>query len=216
MMKKYLANGIDSFEKHEILEILLFNIFTRCNTNEISHRLLNEFKSIKGVLNANVNDLTTIKGVGENAATRICFLGDFFRYLSMEESNAVILDTPDRVFEFCKDLEDISTKEFFLILFLDKKQSLVSKYFVKGHFNSVYPVRREIIESAMTPTCTGAVAVHNHLGDYSAPSSADITVTRNLRKILGGVNINLYDHLILSGDSYYSMRTCEICRKIWL
>ncbi len=216
MMKRYIANGIDSFEKHEILEILLFNIFTRCNTNDISHRLLNEFKSIKGVLNANASDLTAIKGVGENAAARICFLGDFFRYLSMEESNAVILDSPDRVFEFCKEIEDVSAKEFFLILFLDKKQALVSKYFVTGHFNSVYPVRRQIIEKAMASASTGAVAVHNHIGDYSAPSSADITVTRNLRKFLGGINIQLYDHLILSGDSYFSMRTCEICHKIWL
>lgn len=216
MMKKYVENGINCFEKHEILEILLFNIFTRCNTNDISHRLLNEFKSVKGVLSAAVNDLTSVEGIGENAAARICFLGDFFRYLALEESGMIVLDSTERVVQFCRDIEEISTKEFFVILFMDKKQTLITKYFVRGHFNFVTLVKRDIAVKAVSPGSVGAVAVHNHIGEFTRPSSADVYDTNRLRLFLNDLGVNLYDHLILHNGSYYSMRTCPSCREIWI
>lgn len=216
MMKKYNENGIYCFEQHEVLEMLLYNIFTRCNTNDISHRLLNEFKSIKGVLSASVNDLKSVEGIGDNAAAHICFLGDFFRYLSMESSDAVVIDSAERVVEFCREIEDVSAREFFLILFMDKKRTLMAKYFVKGHFNYVAPVKRDIASKAVLPGCKYAIAVHNHLGEFTKPSSADITATGNLRIFLSNLNVDLLDHLILGSDGYYSMRTCPACRSIWL
>lgn len=216
MMKKYTENGINCFEKHEILEILLFNIFTRCNTNDISHRLLNEFKSIKGVLNAAVNDLTIVEGIGENAAARICFLGDFFRYLALENSDHIVLDSTERVVQFCKKVEELSTKEFFMILFLDKKQTLVTKYLARGHHNFVSLVKRDIAAKAVSPGSVGAVAVHNHIGEFTRPSSADVYDTNKLRLFLNDLGVNLYDHLILNNGSYYSMRTSPACHEIWI
>ena len=216
MMKRYIESGINCFEKHEILEILLYNIFTRCNTNDISHRLLNEFKSIKGVLNAVVSDLASVKGVGENAAARICFLGDFFRYLALETSDNIVLDSTERVVEFCRGIEELNTKEFFMILFLDKKQTLITKYFVKGQFNFVTLGKRDIAIKAVSPGCVGAVAVHNHFEEFIRPSSNDVYDTNKLKIFLSGLNVDLYDHLILHDGSYYSMRTCPSCREIWL
>lgn len=216
MMKKYVENGIDSFEEHEILEILLFNIFTRCNTNDIGHRLLNEFKTIKGVINASESELTTVKGVGENAATKICFLGDFYRYLATEPSSAVVLDTNDRVFQFCKEIADISAGEFFMILFLDKKNTLLTKYLVNGQFNYVSASKRDIAVRAVFSGCTGAVAVHNHFGEVTKPSSADITNTEMLRDFLSELSVNLYEHLIITQDGFLSMRKHRSCNRIWL
>lgn len=216
MMKKYTENGINCFEPHEILEILLYNVFPRCNTNDISHRLLNEFKTIKGVLNATASDLAAIDGIGENAAARICFLGDLFGYLATETSEQVVLDTNERVFELCKGLENISTKEFFVLLFLDKKQTLLTKYFVKGQFNIVSLIKRDIALKAVYSGCSGAVAVHNHFGEFSRPSSADVIGTESLRKFLKDLNVDLYDHLIIHDGTYLSMRTYEASSRIWL
>lgn len=217
MMKKYLEHGLDQFEKHEILEMLLFNVFTRCNTNDISHRLLNEFKSVKGVLNAAVEDLSAINGIGENAASHICFFGDFYKYLTLEIADPVVLDNTKRVVEFCKEIVDISTTEFFLLFFMDNKLSLITKYFAKGNFNYVDPLKRDIAAKAVYPGCTCAIAVHNHPdGEFIRPSSSDITYTANLRLFLKDLKIDLLDHLILNGGEHYSMRTDATCRSIWL
>lgn len=215
MMKKYYENGISSFEMHEILEVLLFSVFTRCNTNEISHRLLNEFKTIKGVLNATVSELASIKGIGENAALHIHFFGDFFSYLIQEPMERVVLDKNDRVFEYCKDLMDISLREFFMILFLDRRNTLVSKYFANGHFNFVTPDKKGITFKAVADGSVSAVAVHNHLGNSEGASSADITSTSRLRAFLHALDVELNDHLVLCNGKYVSMRDDDRSHKIW-
>lgn len=215
MMKKYFENGIDFFENHEILEILLFNIFTRCNTNDISHRLLNEFKSIKSVLNASIGELTSIKGVGESAALRIRFLGDFFKYLARESVESVELNNNELVFKYCKELLDISSKEFFMILFLDKKNTLVSKYYVEGHFNFVTPDKRGITR-VIVEDCVSAVAVHNHLAGSAVASSADIKSTCLLKSFLNVLDVTLNDHLVLCNGKYTSMKKEDRYRhEIW-
>ena len=40
MRNKYVNKGIEVFEQHEILEMLLFYAIPRKNTNDIAHRLL--------------------------------------------------------------------------------------------------------------------------------------------------------------------------------
>ena len=43
---KYLNNGADSLEPHEILEMLLFYAVPYRNTNDIAKRLLDDFGSL--------------------------------------------------------------------------------------------------------------------------------------------------------------------------
>ncbi len=63
--------GFDHFEDHQILELLLFYANTRQDTNPIAHELLDTFGSLKGVLEARPEMLTTVKGIGPQAATLI-------------------------------------------------------------------------------------------------------------------------------------------------
>lgn len=216
MMRRYIENGIDSFEKHEILEMFLFNVFTRCNTNDISHRLLNEFKSMKGVLSAAMQDLTVVKGIGENAAARICFLGDAFRYVALETTDMVVLNNAESIVKFCREIVDISAAEFFLMLFMDKKRTLITKYLVKGHLNYVDLDRRAIMTKAVYPGVEYAIAVHNHIEECLKPSSSDITGTNNLRMLLKTIRVDLLDHLIITDKDYISMKNSPVCRNIWL
>ena len=50
---------------HEYLEMLLFYAIPRRNTNDIAHRLLARFGDLNGVLNAPLQALQEIDGVGE-------------------------------------------------------------------------------------------------------------------------------------------------------
>ena len=64
-------NGFEHFEDHQILELLLFYANTRNDMNPVAHALLNEFGSLKGVLEARPEMLMNVPGVGEKAATLI-------------------------------------------------------------------------------------------------------------------------------------------------
>ena len=57
MLKRYLEHGIDSFEDHELLEIFLFSVYTRRNTNDIAHRLIERFGSLEEVMHVDYDAL---------------------------------------------------------------------------------------------------------------------------------------------------------------
>ena len=62
-MREKLEHGsLADFPEHEQLEVLLFSVIPRGNTNEIAHELLRRFGSIYGVLSADPIALSRWKG----------------------------------------------------------------------------------------------------------------------------------------------------------
>lgn len=76
---RFLEQGGESFYDHEILEMLLSYAIVRGNTNDIAHRLINQFGSLDGVFEANYEDLLKVDGVGEKSATIIKMQFELFR-----------------------------------------------------------------------------------------------------------------------------------------
>jgi DNA repair protein RadC len=65
---RFLAEGLDAFEDHQVLELLLFHALLRSDTNPIAHRLMHRFGSLSAVLEADPHDLASVEGVGPQAA----------------------------------------------------------------------------------------------------------------------------------------------------
>ena len=63
MMKK-VKDTPDGLLDYELLEILLFNMLPRINTNPLAHKLIKTFGSVEKVITASVDELMAIKGVG--------------------------------------------------------------------------------------------------------------------------------------------------------
>ena len=63
--RRFLQGGLDSFDSHNILELLLFFGIARKDTNEIAHRLIQEFGSLSGVCDAPYEELLKVSGIGE-------------------------------------------------------------------------------------------------------------------------------------------------------
>ena len=66
LKNRFLQEGLENFEKHNVLEILLFYAIPQRDTNDIAHELLNTFGSLKGVFEADYTELLKVKGVKEN------------------------------------------------------------------------------------------------------------------------------------------------------
>ena len=65
---RFLAAGLDAFADHEALELLLYYAIPRRDTNPIAHALMERYGSLSAVLEAPVEDLRKVEGVGESAA----------------------------------------------------------------------------------------------------------------------------------------------------
>ncbi len=216
LLKKYFENGINSLEEHEILEILLFFAFSRCNTNEISHELIRNFGSIGNVLNAPVDEISKIKGIGESSAVLLRFLGDFIECFRTTDNSSVKFTSIEKVLEFCKLRFTNTETEFCHFLMLDKRNYYVACISLSEcHFSSVNINLKTVLMKAFNVNASSAVIVHNHPDSAAKASNSDIKNTRVIAKTLNALNIGLIDHVIIGTDGYYSMRSENVLEDVW-
>lgn len=216
MLKKYLEHGIDCFEEHEILEIFLYAAYSRRNTNDISHQLINRFGSLKGVLNAGYDELVQEKNVGATAAALISFMKDLARKYSGAEMIGIDLRTSESARRFCFELLKGSHVEEAHALFLDQSLNLIGESQISaGNRCAVEFDLRTIVTRAIKTQCSKIILTHSHPGGVLLPSSADVAATRRVASALMNLGIELVDHIIVNEEDSYSMRTAGMLPDFW-
>jgi len=68
MMARYEENGFDEWPEHEVVEVLLYSVLPRINTNVIAHRLINTFGSLKNLFEADQHEIEKVRGIGPVSA----------------------------------------------------------------------------------------------------------------------------------------------------
>lgn len=201
-MYEKLKNG-DSLYEHELLEILLFNAFQRKNTNPIAHALLDAFGSIAGVLNAEVDELCAIEGVGESVALYLKCIGECTKKAaSSEKPGAVCLKNYEDFRRFVCARMRGKAEEVLELYCLDKSGKVKKISSFSSNEQSKVQVdadRVAKIISAVKPY--GLIIAHNHLSGSSLPSENDDRFTMEVQLMCSINGVSLYDHCIYASDS---------------
>lgn len=97
LKERFLKEGLDHFDEHQVLELLLFYCIPRIDTNPLAHALLERFGSLAQVLEAPVEELEKVPGIGSNAATFLSLTTAVGRYYLVNRSiQTVILPTIEK------------------------------------------------------------------------------------------------------------------------
>lgn len=210
--KRFMLNGFDGFEDHEILELALFYAIPRKNTNVIAHELLNRFGTVDAVFDAPINMLKEIEGVGESAVIFIKMISGLARiYMERkfknDEKAPEISDINDRI-----TLKFIGrSEELVVVVLFDAKGKVIYEGVVnKGTVNAVDIYARKIIELIVLYNASSVILAHNHPSGFAVPSVEDIESTAKLNKILQSMHVSLLDHIIVADGDYVSLRECGI------
>ncbi len=102
MRKRFLATGLDGFQDHEVLEFLLYYAIPRRDVNETAHLLLNRFGTLSAVLDAPVDDLCSIPGVGPGTAHFLNLIPQV-----TEQMNRQVIEATYSVLRTAKDVEPL-------------------------------------------------------------------------------------------------------------
>src|SRR3989339_453874 len=74
LRERFLSEGLDGFEDHQVLELLLFYAIPRADTNPLAHVLLRRYGSLSAVLEADPRDLAATPGIGRKVGALLCLL----------------------------------------------------------------------------------------------------------------------------------------------
>lgn len=206
--KKFLNSLGEELHEYELLEILLFAASPRQDTKPLAKKLIAKFGDISAVVNADIEMLKNIDGLGEAAIVQIKVVAKIMQRVLKNHAKAKPLlnnwqVVVDYAFASLKDLNH----EVFRVLFLDKKHQLIEDELLAiGENDHVLVSAKAIAKKALLLAASSVILMHNHPSGDLRPSASDIKVTNEIIAVLKGLEIKILDHLIISSQGYFSFK----------
>lgn len=184
--------------EHELLEIFLYGLIPRKDTNKIAHVLIQRFGGLEMVFKAEKRELIEVEGVGEVVADHILAVKRIFmgRNAKTNEQKCNINDLRRSLLKKYSGLK----YEVLDIFAFDACDCLVThRTFTIKNADLVTVDGKQISAILSSPKVFAAIAAHNHPNSTCFPSTDDNVFTRALQLQCSINGVKLYDHLIIDG-----------------
>lgn len=123
------------------------------------------------------------------------------------EFPSVKVNTSKISYDFIKKFYsgDIEVYESFFILLLNRANKTVGYAKIsQGGVVGTYVDIKIIAKYAVDSLASSVILAHNHPSGNTAPSEQDKSITQRIKKALALLDVQVFDHIILTEDSYYS------------
>ncbi len=205
--QKFLKTKLEGFADHEKLEFLLFYARPLINTNEIAHKLLNEFGSISKVFDASVEDLKKIKGVSDSTAILLKIIPEMSHEYVNTKSDLLIMDKFKVVKDYFISQFINEQNEVVKIACLDDRLRLIDcGTIIEGSPKSTTANIKKLIEFTYKNNCDSIILAHNHPDGNMIPFDDDLKMTKDIYNCLKPIGIKLIDYIIVADDQAVSFK----------
>lgn len=206
MKKRFVRHGLDNFDDHSVLELLLFYGIPRKDTNEIAHRLIAHFGSLPAVFEARYEELLRVEGIGENAAALLSLIPQVYRrYQIAKADDNRTIHTSEDAGRHLLPRYLYAREEIVYLMCLDAKSRLIClKEIGHGSLNEATVSIRTIVETALAQNAAAVILSHNHVDGFALPSREDEMTTYRIRDALLLVGITLADHIVVCDGEFTS------------
>lgn len=206
--EKMMARGANALTDVELLAILLRTGTSTRNVVDVARELLRAADDRLGSVAAmSLDRLRQVEGIGPSKAVAVAAAFELGRRLALEVGmeNVPRMDSPAKVYRVMLPLlRDLDHEECW-VLFLNKSNGLISKErMTSGGQDFTVMDKRVVVRRALEKKAASIILVHNHPSGNAMPSVEDINQTRDLGRALSACGLQLLDHVIVAGASYYS------------
>ena len=211
MKAEFLARGLEGWPDHRVLELLLFYTIPQGDVNDLAHELVERFGSLAGVIDASVEELKKVKGVGDHTAVFLRMLPAVLgRYQGARTRLSAIINSPEEAYAWLEPYFFGARNEMVYVLCLDgKRQVLGVRKVAEGSIELAEVNTRRIAEEAIGLRAAQIYVAHNHVSNLAIPSQADWLTTDTLRGALRPIGIELIDHLVFVDGDMVSLKDSE-------
>ena len=207
---RFLKSGLDGFADYEVVELLLTLAIPRSDVKQPAKALINRFGDLRGILDAPLDDLQGIPGIGSVTPVALQIIrAAATLYLQQSTEGQDSLADPVKLAAFWRMRIGALPNEVFEVAYLDSGYRVLRdgvETLEEGTIDraAVYP--RRVIEGALRRGAFGIVLAHNHPNGTATPSEHDKLLTRAIVLAAETVSLRVIDHLIVSADEAFSFR----------
>lgn len=207
--EKLVLHGAAELTDAELLSILLRDGRSGMSATEQAARLLNRFRgSLARMGRCDLATLRTTENLGIARAATLAAALELARRLHTEESLAAdtVHTDADVIGIFRPLLADLPHEEFWA-LYLNASNRVLDRIRIsQGGVSATVVDHRLIVKRAVEKLAHAIILVHNHPSGNEQPSEEDRAITEKLALAASLFDIELLDHLIITGGPCYSFR----------
>ena len=209
---RFAKTNAEGLPDYELLEMVLYRVFPRRDTKAIAKRLLAQFGSFTGVINAPPELLKQVEDVGEAVVAEFRVLRTVAQRLAKAELvQKPALTSGQQVIDYLRLVQGFEARELFRILFLDKRNALIADEVQgQGTVDHTPVYVREVVKRALELSATALILVHNHPSGDPTPSRADIDMTRLIVEAAKPLGIAIHDHVIVGRHGHASLKALRL------
>lgn len=206
--ERLIKQGPQSLSNQELIAILLRTGTKSESVLSLANRILNYFEKIHELKHATLEEIVSIKGIGEAKAVQLLAAIELGRRLAqMQVHNRFTIRSPQDAASFLMPEMSSLNQEHFVTLFLNTKNQVIHKQTIFiGSLNSSIVHPREIFREAVKRSAASIICAHNHPSGIATPSPEDIDVTKRIQEAGYIIGIDLIDHIIIGDHQFISLK----------
>lgn len=201
--EKLLARGASALSDAELLAVFLRVGMRGKSAVDLARELLARFGSLTRLCAAPAAEFAAVPGMGTAKYAQLQAVMELARRaLGEEMADRPLLDAPRAVRDWLRLKIGPLPHEVFMVLLLDARNGLIEAVeLFRGTLTqtSVYP--REVVKLALAHNAGAVIFAHNHPSGAREPSTADETLTRNLKHALDLVDVRVLDHFVVTAHA---------------
>ena len=218
LRERFQKGGLSALADYEKVELLLTLGTPRRDCKPVAKEALKRFKTLRGVLEASMEELQEVDGIGPANSTAIHLIAEvareFLKEKAIEQQWPENCVTPQQVYDYLYSSMCGLKKEIFKVLYLNSQNRIIDiADMSQGTVNASVVWVREVIEKALRHGAAGMIFVHNHPSGVPAPSQQDKDITRDLVFAAATMNIRALDHIIIGDNCYHSLASERLIDK---
>lgn len=207
--------GLDNMSDVQVMEQFLTYIFPRGDVNPLAHTILERYDSFSEVVDADIEDLKHVCGIGERAATMIHLFGDFVHYyMSCRASKIFKVASRADVLNVVEGNLRFRTIENVLILAISAGNIITHRrLFTRNDATQVGITTTELTNFINSTKLTAFVIAHCHPFGSAQPSKTDWDAFECVKGVCSACGVNFIDSFIVGEDGIFSQRDNKFARQ---
>ncbi len=206
--EKLARVGAEALGDNELVALLIGSGMRARNALIVAQDVIAAGDGVAGLARMGIDELCRIKGVGQSRASRLLAAIELGRRALFGDRGRrpQMLTTADLVRYLLPRYSGFSVERFGVLL-LDQRQRVIrSAILSTGTIEGSVSHPRDVFRVAMLGSASRVVVFHNHPSGDPTPSETDKLVTRRLAQAGELMGMELMDHIILAGRTFYSFR----------
>lgn len=205
--EKLILRGAQNLSEAELLAILLRTGSKDESVIQVAQKLLIECGNLAVLATKSVQEITRIKGIGKDKAAALVAAFELVRRIEFKSkwySNKKISSPGDIAELYIPLLRDELQEKFYVVCLSSSNRIIKHELLFVGTLNASLVHPREIFKTALANDSANIILMHNHPSGQPEPSSEDISITRKIIEAGKILEIQIFDHIIVAGNSYTS------------